>query len=193
MKFFIVGLHSSGKSDIINTLEKYGVNCGHIFSDISVTKDNIYNSRNYELFTTKDVNEVFENDAYIFMHECKIGDLKFYEGLTKYSFEHNDVFVLSPDQLLDSSFNNLTEPICFVWVDNTRANRYNKYLEDRSSYNFKKREELETQDLSTFVKIIYSKPHLYFSNEDPNRIASILYTMVNFPETQEVFLENYNN
>ena len=192
MKFFIVGLHSSGKSDIVDILERKGISCGHIFSDITTPKDNIYNSYNYELYTTKDVNEVFENDAYLFIKECKNGDQKFYEGLSRYAFENNDVFVLSPDQLLATSFNNIDEDICFVWVDNTRSNRYNKYFDDRKSYNFKQREELETEDLSTFVKLIYTKRMLYFSNEEPSRIASIIYTMVKFPETQEIFFENYN-
>lgn len=192
MKFFIVGLHSSGKSDIVDILERKGISCGHIFSDINMPKDNIYNSYNYELYTTKDVNEVFENDAYLFIKECKIGDQKFYEGLSRYTFENNDVFVLSPDQLLATSFNNIDEDICFVWVDNTRSNRYNKYYDDHKSYNFKQRESLETEDLSTFVKIIYTKQMLYFSNEEPSRIASILYTMIKFPESQEMFFENYN-
>ena len=193
MKFFIVGLHSSGKSDIVDFLEKRGVSCGHIFSDISGGKDNIYNSYNYELYTTKDVNEVFENNAYIFIKEMSNSNKKYYEGLSLHSFENNEVFVLSPDQLLASSFNNIKEPICFVWVDNTRSNRYNKYLEDKKTYNFKQRELIENEDLSTFVKIIYSKPLIYFSNEDPNRIAAIIYTMIKYPETQQLFLETYNN
>lgn len=193
MKFFIVGLHSSGKSDIVDILERKGISCGYIFSDITSPKDNIYNSYNYELYTTKDVNEVFENDAYIFIKELKNGDQKFYEGLSRYTFENNDVFVLSPDQLLAASFNNINEEICFIWIDNTRSNRYNKYLEDRKRYNFKDRELLESEDLSTFVKIIYTKPMLYFSNEDPSRIATILYTMIKFPETRQMFIDTYNS
>ena len=88
--------------------------------------------------------------------------------------------------------NNIDEDICFVWVDNTKSNRYNKYLEDRKMYNFKQREIVETEDLTTFVKTIYTKPILYFCNEEPARIASIIYTAVRYPETQEMFFENYN-
>ena len=67
------------------------------------------------------------------------------------------------------------------------------HLEDKKTYNFKQREFIESEDLSTFVKTIYSKPLIYFSNEDPIRIASIIYTMIKFPETQKLFLETYNN
>ena len=113
--------------------------------------------------------------------------------LSKYSFENNEVFYLSPDQLVKCSFTNISEPICFVWLDNTRSHRLTKHAEDRRTYNFKQREELETQDLSTFVKIIYSKPHLYFSNEDPIRVAAIIYTMITSPESQNIFFSNFNN
>jgi hypothetical protein len=193
MKFFVVGLHSSGKSDVIDFLEKKGIKCGHIFSDLETIKESIYGSTNYESYTIKDVNEVFENDAYIFVQECKHKDIRYYEGLSKYSFEHNEVFYLSPDQLVKCSFTNINEPICFIWLDNTRSHRLTKHTEDRRTYNFKQREELETQDLSTFVKIIYSKPHLYFSNEDPIRVAAIIYTMITSPESQNIFFSNFNN
>ena len=85
MKFFIVGLHSSGKSDIVDILERKGICCGHIFSDITTPKDNIYNSYNYELFTHQDINDVFENNAYIFINELdkysNVNSYKYFEGI----------------------------------------------------------------------------------------------------------------
>jgi hypothetical protein len=192
MKFVIVGLHGSGKSDVIDILEKWGVNCGHNFSDIPVVKDSIYGSKNYELYTTKDINEVFENDAYIFMQEKKYNDCKYYEGLSKYSFDNNSVFSLSPDQLLVSSFNSIQEPICFVWLDSTKNFRYNKYQNDKRNYNFNLIEELETADLSEFVKIIYSQKHLYFTNEEPSRIAAVVYSIIQHEDLLPIFLETYN-
>lgn len=191
MKFIIVGLHSSGKRDVIDMLEKWGVNCGHNFSDIPTVKDSIYGSKNYELYTTKDVNDVFENDAYVFIQEKKHNDRKYYEGLSKYSFDNNSVFSMSPDQLLATSFNNIQEPVCLVWLDNTKNNRYNKYLTDRSRYNFNDIEAQETLDLSTFVKIIYSQKYLYFTNEEPNRIAAIIYSLIQHEELLPIYLDTY--
>ena len=62
MKFFIVGLHSSGKQEVMDILEKHGINCGHLFSNIDTPKSEIYNSYNYELYSTMDINEIFENN-----------------------------------------------------------------------------------------------------------------------------------
>ena len=192
MKYIIVGLHSSGKSDVIDYLEKWGVNCGHNFSDIPVVKDKIYGSKNYELYTTKDVNDVFENEAYIFIQEKKFNNYKYYEGLSRYSFENNSVFSLSPDQLLATSFTNIQEPICFIWLDNTKSHRYNKYLSDRCQYNFNEIEANETIDLSAFVKTIYSQKHLYFTNEEPIRVASVIYSIVKHDDLLPFYLESYN-
>ena len=49
MKYFIVGLHSNGKHNVLDYLEKLGVRCGHLFSDLTSPSSKIYNSYNYEL------------------------------------------------------------------------------------------------------------------------------------------------
>ena len=108
MKYFIVGLHSNGKHNVLDYLEKLGVRCGHLFSDLTSPSSKIYNSYNYELYTAQEVNEIFENNAYIFLHTRNVDNKQFYEGLSKYEFDNNDVFVLSPDQVLDISFNSIS-------------------------------------------------------------------------------------
>ena len=60
MKYFIVGLHSSGKQEILDILSKYEVPCGKLFSNISEPRAEIYNSFNYELYTDKDIKDIFE-------------------------------------------------------------------------------------------------------------------------------------
>ena len=69
MKFFIVGLHCSGKQEVLDILEKNGVRCGKQFSNIEEPSPNIYNSYNYELYSMRDINDIFENNAYIFINE----------------------------------------------------------------------------------------------------------------------------
>ena len=71
MKFFIVGLHCSGKQEILDILEKQGVSVGRLFSNIESASPQIYNSYNYELMSTKDINEMFENKAYLFLQELE--------------------------------------------------------------------------------------------------------------------------
>ena len=97
-------MHCSGKQEVADILENNGVKCGRLFTNVENTS-NIYNGLNYEKYTTKDISEIFENNAYIFMQEypsdndISFVNTKYYEGLSLYEFENNDVFVLSPNHL----------------------------------------------------------------------------------------------
>ena len=135
MKFLIVGLHSSGKQEVLDTLTEMGIKCGRLFSNLDNPSPDIYNSFNYDIFTTKEVNEIFENNAYIFINELdrssNVNSYKYFEGLTKYEFDNNDVFALSPDQLLHISPNAIKDDICFVWMDNDKEDRILKYRREK--------------------------------------------------------------
>ena len=71
MKYFIIGLHASGKQEIIDMLRELGISCGKLFSNMEEPSPNIYNSLNYELYSNKDVMDIFENNAYVFIQEMK--------------------------------------------------------------------------------------------------------------------------
>lgn len=199
MKYFIVGLHATGKQEVIDHLEKMGVKCGRIFSNIEEPSEEVYNSRNYELYTNEDINDVFENDAYIFIQELPHTSLgfrtgKYYEGLSKYSFDQNDVFILSPDQLLAISPNALNEEVCFVWLDSTKTRRAARYHSERRMYNYQDRENHERRDLQSFVKTLCSSnsPMIYFIDEEPLRVATVIYTTIIHPDTFNMFVKNFN-
>jgi hypothetical protein len=200
MKYFIVGLHSTGKQEVVDHLEKMGIKCGRIFSNIEDPSENIYNSRNYELYSNEDINDIFENDAYVFIQELPQSNLnfktgKYYEGLSKYSLDQNDIFILSPDQLLAISPNTLAnEEICFVWLDSTKTRRAARYHSEHRMYNYHDREAHERKDLSTFVKTLYSynAPMIYFIDEEPLRVATIIYNTIIHPDTFNMFVKNFN-
>ena len=111
MKYFVVGLHGSGKQEVIDILERQGISCGKLFSNIEKPSSEIYGSFNYELCNHVDINEVFENNAYVFLRELKHDTEKYYEGLSTYTVDNNDVFVLSPDQLISISPNMLPKDV----------------------------------------------------------------------------------
>ena len=102
-------MHSSGKQEVADQLEKLGVSCGRLFTNMDNMSSKIYNGTNYELYTTKDVIEIFENNAYIFIQEFpEVESLyvsnsnNWYEGLSKYEFEEEEVLTeekLSRSQL----------------------------------------------------------------------------------------------
>lgn len=199
MKFFIVGLHCSGKQEVTDILEKHGVLCGKLFSNIDSPSPSIYNSYNYDLFTTSDINEIFENNAYVFINELdsesNVNSYKFYEGLTRYEFDNNDVFVLSPDQLSHISPNMIKEDICFIWMDNNKEDRLGRYRREKRNYSFSSRESIERRDINNFVKMMYgfsNSKMIYFVGEDPCRVASVIYSIIKHPDLLEIFTEYYN-
>lgn len=184
----------------MNTLEKWGVCCGRLFSNIENPGQDIYNVQNYEYYNSNDIDEVFENNAYIFMQELPLAPLnfksgKYYEGLSKFTFDRNDVFVLSPDQFLAITPNSINEPVCFIWVDNTKDNRSARYHSEHRSYNYLERDAHERRDIGSFVKTLYGFENsqiIYFNNEVPCRVAAIIYTMIKHPDTIDMFVKNFN-
>lgn len=203
MKYIIIGMHGSGKQEVADILENNGIRCGRLFTNLdNVAASNVYNGSNYEQYSIKDVNEVFENNAYIFMQEFPFGNqmlmvsaTKYYEGLSLYEFENNNVFVMSPDQLFAISPTSIKEEITFVWLDNPKKERLNRYHSERRTYNFYNREEIELKDSNSFVKFLYGFDKsrvLYFTSEDPGRIAAIIYSLIQHPDLLPVYTEAFN-
>lgn len=199
MKFFIVGFHCSGKQEVLDILEREGINCGKQFSNLETPSCSIYNSYNYDLYDRKDINDIFENNAYVFINEMdelfNVNSYKYFEGLTKYEFDNNDVFLLSPNQLLQISQNNINEDICFIWLDNNKEDRLKRYKLEKREYSFSNREIIEKKDVNSFVKTLYGFNNsnlLYFINEEPARVATIVYSLVKHPELIEIYTKYYN-
>lgn len=199
MKFFIVGLHCCGKQEVMDILEKNGIRCGKQFSNIEEPSPSIYNSYNYELYSMKDINEIFENNAYIFINELdglfNINSYKYFEGLTKYEFDNNDVFIISPDQLLHISQSSIKDDVCFVWMDNNTNNRLNRYKREKREYGFITKDSIEKKDIESFSKTIYNFNNskvIYFTNEEPCRVATIIYSLIKHPDLIDIFVDNFN-
>jgi hypothetical protein len=202
MKYIIIGMHSSGKQEVADILENNGVKCGRLFTNLdNPSAPNIYNGSNYEQYSSKDINEVFENNAYIFMQEFPFGDemnlsaIKYYEGLSLYEFENNDVFVMSPDQLFAISPTSIKEPVTFIWLDNPKKDRLTRYYTEKRTYSFYNREEIELKDSNSFVKLLYGFDNsnvLYFTNEDPVRIAAIIYSVITYPDLLDIYTDAFN-
>lgn len=204
MKYIITGMHCSGKQEVLDILKNNGIRCGKLFTNLdSYTTSNIYNSSNYKTYSDKDIHDIFENNAYIFMQEFPFLDQlsaglienNYYEGLSLYEFENNDVFIMSPDQLFSINPASVKNDIVFVWIDNTKKERLNKYYSDKRDYNFFKRDEIELKDANSFVKLLYgfNKSNvLYFTNEEPSRIAAIIYSAIKHPDLLPFFIEAFN-
>jgi hypothetical protein len=80
-------------------------------------------------------------------------------------------------------------------MDNTKKERLNKYHSDRRSYNFYNRENIELRDASSFVKFLYGFDNsdvIYFTSEEPNRVAAIIYSAIKHPDLLPIYTEAFN-
>lgn len=179
MKHIVVGMHSSGKQELFDLLDRQNIRCGKLFSNINLS------DIRYDFYSDADLVELFENKAYIFMKEVDDYTRNSYEGLSLYEYDNNDVFILSPEQFTAIPQQFFTEDICLVWLDDSKGIRRQRYDEEKRSYNFQEREDFERRELDEFVKTIYNnnKFHvLYFTNEDIARVSSIVYACVKHNE-----------
>jgi len=190
MKYIIVGLHSSGKQEAMDALNKEGIKCGHLFTNTDLADDR------YDFFTDNDIRDIFENKAYVFLKELEADSkIRCYEGLSLYEFDNNDVFSLSPDQFNAIPMTHLRDDVCFVWLDNNEANRKQRYNDERRSYNWMQQDQIEKRCIGDFIKNIYNFPKshmLYFFNEDPQRVAAIIYALIKDPELLPLFEKKFN-
>lgn len=204
MKYVIIGMHCSGKQEVLDILENNGIRCGRLFTNYdNLSASSIYNSSNYEVYPNKDIHDIFENNAYIFMQEFPLleqipslsATSNCYEGLSTYEFENNDVFVMSPDQLFAISPTSVKDDITFIWMDNTKKERLNRYYSEKRSYSFFKREEIELKDANSFVKFLYGFDKsnvLYFTSEEPSRVAAVIYSAIKHPDLLPIYTEAFN-
>lgn len=204
MKYIIIGMHCSGKQEVVDILRNNGVRCGRLFTNLdSSAASSIYNINNYEQYSNKDIHDIFENNAYIFMQEFPFSDhlaslsssYKCYEGLSLYEFENNDVFVMSPDQLFAISPTSIKDDITFIWMDNPKKDRLNRFYTENRSYNFYGRDEIELKDSNSFVKFLYGfdkSKVIYFTSEDPARVAAIIYSAIKYPDLLPIYTEAFN-
>lgn len=202
MKYIIIGMHSSGKQEVADILENNGIRCGRLFTNMdNLSASSVYNGSNYEQYTNKDINEIFENNAYVFMQEFPFGDelnmsaCKYYEGLSLYEFENNDVFVLSPDQLFAINPTSIKDDVTFIWMDNAKKDRLTRYHAEKRTYSFYNREDVENKNSNAFVKFLYGfdkSKVLYFTNEDPVRVAAIMYSVISYPDLLDIYTDAFN-
>ena len=172
MKIIVVGMHSSGKQDLFEQLMSKGLKCGKLFSNKDI------NDIRYDFYSDRDINELFENRAYMFIKEINGYTRNSFEGLSLYEYDNNDIFVLSPDQFSAISTQLFTEDICLFWLDDSKTQRKLRYEDEKRTYDFNQIEEFERAGLDEFINTIYNDKlfHvIYFNNEDIDRVGTIIY------------------
>ena len=189
MKYFIVGFNASGKQTIAEELKKLGVKVGDIFRSVETIPDSIYSLSNI-VYSQEDINNIFENKSYIFIKENKMSTEPFFEGLSFYEYDNNDVFIITPEQF--SLIPKFDKDVMFIWLDNNCKQRRERFLTEKRKYNFNKQEEIEKFDINDFIGRISNSKYLYFFNEDPLRVSTIIYSIIKHPDLVSLFKNNFN-
>lgn len=192
MKIIITGLHCSGKQEVLNLLQEDGFKCGQMFSNM---KENELNNNQYKYYNDKTIGEVFDNNAYIYIKQLKNrNDLNvYYEGISSYDWDENDIFSLNSDVV--ANLNSVKDEIIYVWIDNTWTQRYEKWKDEDRKYNFDILEREEQENQQDFYDRLYNGKNtrvVYFSNEEPSRIKTIIKMLLKYPEMVDEIVENFN-
>lgn len=189
-KYFVIGLHCSGKHEISDELNLLGVPCGRVFTnlpEVPPTK----NIPNELYYSTDDIRVMFETNSYIFLHENFDGDIPYYEGLSMFEYEKGQVFFITPQQFNYIPKFNAND--VFVWLDNSEMTRRVRYRAERRKYDFAEEEQQSQYDMNDFIERVNSNQHfLYFNNEEPMRVAAIVYTLIQHPDLLPLYEKNFN-
>lgn len=189
-KYIIIGFNCSGKMAVADTLRRYGVKVGDTFR--SVESVGTQYSLSTIVYTNKEVNDMFENQSYLFLKQSAVKSdrNRYYEGISFFEYQNKDVFVMTPDQF--NTVSRFDDNVIFVWLDtNAKQRRYRHRMEKRK-YDFNNQERIEQEFVQDFTSRIGDNNILYFFNEDPDRVATIIYSLIEHPDLVTKYLETFN-
>lgn len=187
-KFIIVGFNGSGKLAVANTLRDMGIKVGQTFRSCD-TVGNQY-SLSTTVYDVKEINNLFENQSYLFIKESTNKANRYYEGISFYEYQNNDVFIMTPDQF--NMVARFDSNVIFVWLDNNTVQRRSRHRTEKRKYDFVRQERIEQEYIHDFMDRIGDNAILYFNNEDPDRVAAIIYSVIKHPDLLETYLKAFN-
>jgi hypothetical protein len=191
MKYLIVGRQGCGIKEIVELSEKMGISVGHIFRNISEIDPRSYTLSKL-IYDYSDIENIEESNSYIFMQECFQKE-KFLEGLSFYEYDRNDVIYMGIDHIVkipQSVWDKMD--VTIIWLDNTSDFRFNYMIENGYIHDFNIQEDNESFNIQGFIDRVYDKKHIYFFNEEPKRVAAILYSLVKHPDLLDIFIQNFD-
>ena len=192
MKIWIVGPQGTSKREIAKLLADDKFKVAKLFSGLS--EDELtYHKDMYKSYNVDIIKSIFENEAYVFINDV-FERVEVQEGLEFDEFDNSDVFVLSIDQFISINTKYISKNDLIVWLDGTRRWRM---LNCDKDYNKSARESLETSCYPAFGNMINNfktshKHVIYFSEEIPERVKTIIKTIANSPELKEEVVKNFN-
>lgn len=188
MKYIIVGRHSSNQHYILQILKTLGISVGFESSTVRDPKG-YYLDPNYEYIDVRTANNIFELNEYIYMSSFGDGN---YKLLPFHTFDSVDVMTMGPEEVNQINIRMVRDEVTFIWVDDTTTVRRRNYIEESRNYDWRNQEEIESVGNADFMDNIYKLGHvLYFTNEDPHRVATTIYTLIKYPNLLDLYKETY--
>lgn len=192
MKVWIVGAQGTCKKEIADLLTEEKFKVGHLFTNIAQDVP-IYHKELYKYYNSEDIKGIFENNAYVFINNMSEGQDNIYDGLDFSEYDSNNVFVLGVDQFLSVNTKYINKDDLIVWVDGDQVWRSNNISEE---YDVTTRERIERSQYVGFYNLINTlktslKNVLYFLNEDPVRVKTIIKIIVNNPKLKQEIVRNF--
>ena len=197
MKIFVIGKHSIGKYTTSKLLEEKGVKVARVFSNRppKLIDTYTYLDKDYRYLETQDIHNLFETKSCLFLGSDPHGE--FYVGLDFMELDKNEVFFLSPNQFLELDEKMIREEVLVIWVDATYEYRLRRYFNNQLEYNFEQVEAFEEIYDGQFMESYYNKlkstshfmDDLYFINEEPNRLAAVIYSILKDPNIMDLYKE----
>ena len=186
-KYILIGFQCSGKMQIADILRDMGVKVGRTFRS-SDTIGSQY-SLSTVVYNIEEVNNIFDNQSYLFIKESQSKSHNYYEGISFYEYQNNDVFIMTPDQF--NTVPHFDDDVIFIWLDNNTQQRKHRHRMEKRKYDFSKQEMIEHEYVQDFTNRIGDNAMMYFLNEDPDRVAAILYSVIKHPDLLEVYLKAF--
>ncbi len=195
MKFIIVGKNAAGKHRVSELCQEAGMKVGKEFSNIPKLLPEIY-MNNYEKYSSEDISTIFESNSYICINSIEEDNVPegymYYRGISLYTWDNNEVFVMSPQQVCNLNKKNIGDDIVFIWMDSNREYRLNRHR--GRTYSFTEVDKRESQFDKDMVNSIYGMDNsevLYFNNEEPDRVAAIVVALYKYPDLLDMFVESF--
>lgn len=204
MKIWIVGAQGTGKLELAKLLDstEKDLKVGKLFTNLpqdSEESKSLYHHDLYNFYTREDVSEIFENNAYILLNSLTCEYADYYEGLDLNEYDSNNVFVISLNQFTLINNKYISKDDLVVWLDGNyvwRLGNIENSIENGMEYDYLTKEAEERSTYESFYSNIMSisgsgKNVLYFYNELPERVSTIVKTLYNNPKLKKDFCREF--
>lgn len=192
MKVWIVGPQGTCKNDIISLLEDDKLKVGKLFTNEKPENMQCCSNR-YLYYDNETLKSIFENNAYVFMNDV-IGKFGVQEGLGFDEYDSKDIFVLSIDHFISLNSKYISKNDLVVWLDGTKNWRMSNI---NKCYDYMSREKIENSCYEQFGEMISSlsnyKNVIYFYEELPERVKTIVKIIYNNPKLKSEFVKYFNS